>query len=474
LVRIPVRLLFTVPLAFFLPTIALLGWRLALNPSVGIFGAEPLLGNLGKAPDTQIMIDGLTTFAFACGVGSIVYLIALRGPKKSAPTVGQVALPVLITWLIMMAVAVATALQEFGLSFTLTNGGPANSTLNLALYQYSRTFRNMQLGYGAAVSMLMLAPLFLLGGIIGLIVIASRLRLQTVPANKPVGDTTTTTKIALGLLLGVLVLFALWGCYRAFYPVVWSWSGANFPGKAGIPETLNTSNLWQNTVVPLLPAIFLIQLPIVYLAALGIGALRPLGKFSEWLLLPVSPWLFVTAVPLGLALFLNLRTAGQLNTPEGLRVPSAMLNVPMLFILTLFFKGQEQKWRVQNPSFITFLQIVILPSLPLALFLSLITLGINSHDLYWSLIAVNVPQNFTLPVFLSLVSAQYGSSFRVISDLLAQFGPPLVAITFSVLAVFQIFFADRLALGVGELQPEPVEKVEPVSDALPPQFGMHM
>ena len=44
-----------------------------------------------------------------------------------------------------------------------------------------------------------------------------------------------------------------------------------------------------------------IQLPIAYLGALGIGALRPLGRYSEWLLLPFSPWLFITALPLSVA-----------------------------------------------------------------------------------------------------------------------------------------------------------------------------
>ena len=72
-----------------------------------------------------------------------------------------------------------------------------------------------------------------------------------------------------------------------------------------VAQAVPSERVWANTLVPPAMSIFLLQLPIAYLGALGIGALRPLGRWSEWLLLPFAPWLFITALPLGIRSWLS-------------------------------------------------------------------------------------------------------------------------------------------------------------------------
>ncbi|MFV0503360.1 MAG: carbohydrate ABC transporter permease [Lachnospirales bacterium] len=55
----------------------------------------------------------------------------------------------------MMLVTLQT-LGVFGLIYTMTGGGPGNKTTTLPIYMYNQAFVNFQLGYGTAVSMILL------------------------------------------------------------------------------------------------------------------------------------------------------------------------------------------------------------------------------------------------------------------------------------------------------------------------------
>ena len=52
---------------------------------------------------------------------------------------------------------------EFGLAFFLTGGGPARATELISIYIYSESFAYYQLGYGAAVGVVMLSLSVVLG-----------------------------------------------------------------------------------------------------------------------------------------------------------------------------------------------------------------------------------------------------------------------------------------------------------------------
>ncbi len=70
--------------------------------------------------------------------------------------------PVIFFNLIMQMVH---AFQEFNAPYLITEGGPLNSTYVLALYIYEQSFRFFNLGYGAALSWVLLALVAALSGI---------------------------------------------------------------------------------------------------------------------------------------------------------------------------------------------------------------------------------------------------------------------------------------------------------------------
>jgi ABC-type maltose transport system permease subunit len=204
-----------------------------------------------------------------------------------------------------------------------------------------------------------------------------------------------------------------------------------------------------NTLVPVLIALLLFQLPITYLGALGIGALRPLGRRSELLLLLFSPWLFVAIGPLSIAMWQGIRTAEALDSLVGLATP-IMFSVPILFILTLFFKGQEPKWQAaqaESQSAVgTFFSKLILPSLPLVALLAAVAFFIESQALLWPLIVARGPKSFPVTVALSMLLGQSALSVPMLAAALTLFWLPPILLFFLVFGAFQIFYLERLSL----------------------------
>jgi ABC-type glycerol-3-phosphate transport system permease component len=219
-----------------------------------------------------------------------------------------------------------------------------------------------------------------------------------------------------------------------------------------VTQQIPLGRVVMNTILPVLATLLLVQLPIAYLSALGIGALRPLGQWSDWLLLPFSPWLFVTVGPLSLVLWQGLRESGQLNTWIAL-APPVLVSVPMLFILALFFKGQAPRWQaaqVEGQSAASaFWHQLILPSLPLAALLACITLFIGLQELLWPLLAVTDREYFTINLTLALIQSSFTLDWPVITAALTLFWLPNFIIFFLIFAAFQVLYLGRLALTTG-------------------------
>src|SRR5262249_34043586 len=150
------------------------------------YGRTTILGDRNSAPVALATADMLATFGIACGVGLIVFLIALRGTGDSAPDWRRVRRPLLVTWLAMVCTAIALSLQSFVLPYVTTRGGPANSTMNLGLQFYIQSFQTLRMGYGSAQAVLLLIVLAVLGLLATVAVILSKLYIQTVAPNKPV------------------------------------------------------------------------------------------------------------------------------------------------------------------------------------------------------------------------------------------------------------------------------------------------
>lgn len=453
-VRGAARLLFTIPLVLFVPIGIALTWRLALVPhrgflaDTGLSWANPL-----TVRPLLLTIDMLVTLGLACGVGLVFCLMGLHDPADRAFSRQRALKALVACWLIGILAVVALTLQSFTLCYVLTGGGPSSSTTTLAILQYAHAFRYFSFGAGTAIAVLTLVPAMLLGLGAGLIVVLAGLRLEAAPPERPsplIGKPVAAVLLVLTLFIG----FGAWAL--GALPLPWTILSTltSAPGAfrrlgEGWPAwMIPLGRAWGNTIFPALIGVLLVQLPIAYVGALGIGALRPLGKRSELLLLPFSPWLFVTLVPLSVAIFGNVRAAEKLNTSAALISP-LWLSVPMLFILTLFFKGQAPRWRAARAEgravLSAFVTRLILPSLPLALLLVSVALFVGMQSLYQPLLMVSSEESYTMSLSL-------WASGSILMDLdalavgITAFALPVALLFFLIWGALQIFYLSRLAL----------------------------
>src|SRR5258706_7817932 len=260
-VRGGLRLLFTLPLALFAPTALAAAWLVARAPG------NSALATPAGAQGTILFLDGAQTLGLACGAGLIAYLAAQRMPADSAGRRGGLRSPLLLVWIVSALAAVASGLQSFVFPYVLTRGGPASSTTPLALAQFNLAFINLQLGSGAAVAMLSLAPLLVFGLVAGLLVAAGGARILSLgPDQRPASAGPALAAAAVVVVLG-LAAFVVWisGQAPIFQTAALALGGGPTPaGPAG--------SLAADLAGPL--SVLLVQLPLAYLGALGIGAVR--------------------------------------------------------------------------------------------------------------------------------------------------------------------------------------------------------
>ncbi|HKN56622.1 MAG TPA: hypothetical protein VJX66_29305, partial [Amycolatopsis sp.] len=179
---------------------------------------------------------------------------------------------------------------------------------------------------------------------------------------------------------------------------------------------------------------------VALLAAVGIGAFRPLGRYSELLLLPFAPWLFVGTGPLLGSAFSRMAHADQLGTFFGL-VPPTWVAIPVLFVATLLFRGQEARWRAERGDLARFLVLPVLPMVPLLF--GAVWLW-QSQDVLWQLAASN-PERPTAPAFVPGY-AGYVPGRTGIGLVL----PAALLVVFALLAIAaQLAYLDRVAVRVG-------------------------
>jgi ABC-type sugar transport system permease subunit len=438
------RLLFTLPLALFAPVGLAAAW--SLTGSGG-------LSSPNGAQGTVLFIDAAQALGLACGLGLIVYLAASRGWSDGAGGWRNVRGPLLLAWIISAVAAFASGLQTFSVPYALTGGGPAQATTTLALLTYRLAYQNLQFGQAAALAVLTLAVLGVLGVLAAVLVAATGARIEPATAARPAAPLMAVgLAVVLVLVLG-LAAFGLWAASQL--PLVRA-ALQSLTGAGSLTGRLALGNTLRNALVAPLAVLF-VQLPLAYLAALGIGAFRPLGRWSEWLLLPFGPWLFVTVGPLSVAVFMNERQLGQINTITVLLAP-LLLSVPMLFVLALFFRSSASRWKAARaagrPAFGSFLGEVIAPSIPLALLLGVLGVLASNQELLWPLVVTQRPELATPNVALVALLARLTSRGAdlapgIILAVLPGFLFGLVA-----LGVLQLVYVGRLALRTGPLPDE--------------------
>ncbi|MDG4834491.1 sugar ABC transporter permease [Solwaraspora sp. WMMD1047] len=423
LARRVTRALLALPLAGYAPVALLVCWRAER--------LEP--GSLADQPrGTLIWLVAAISFGLVVAVATTLFLSALRGRASAPATVAALATVGAVVGLGVIAVV----LQSFTAPWLLTNGGPARSTTTPMLDVVNQGFRTFRFGLGSAWSVLLLVVLGLMGLLaVGLLVV-SRARFEVLAKEKRSPTDGASRLISRVLLVPGLVLFVAFVGW-----VLWPWLYRGSDGSS-IDTGVSLGTVLAYTWLPTFVAA---TLPVALAAAagFGIGGLRPLGRWSELLLLPFAPWLFVGTGPLVLDGFLRAQEADRLSTFLGM-VPPGWVSIPALVGFTLFFRGQRGSWRAGAG----FGRSMVLPALPLLLLVVLATWLCHAQSLLWPLVVAVDPDTTPATVTVARYAVQQPEGVAALARELIL---PL-PIFFAFLVAFvllQISYLDRLAFRVG-------------------------
>jgi multiple sugar transport system permease protein len=94
----------------------------------------------------------LLCYARVLTIAPDIYEAAHVDGAGAVATIRDITLPLLRrVLLIALLFRTLDALRAFDLMFVLTGGGPANTTETLTVYAYRSLFQTLQLGFGAAI-----------------------------------------------------------------------------------------------------------------------------------------------------------------------------------------------------------------------------------------------------------------------------------------------------------------------------------
>lgn len=429
------RLAVTFPMVAVTPAALAAGWRLASMER----------NDLGTVAGAQAFVSGavwLSTFGLACGVGVTLFLATLRrtdGPRPTWPAgvaVGVVA----------ALATLAVVLQSFTYPMVITGGGPKRVTETPVIGLYRAAFQYVDWGTAAASSTILGLCVGALGLVATAVVLATRMRVQVTPATRTPGKATGTGVVVGWIATGVGLIAVLAVTGYGLWPWLSHIGGESHGGPS-------TGTLFVNTWLPPLVST-MVGVGLAAVAGFGIGALRPLGRFSELLLLPFAPWLLVGTAPLVVARFDAARTGDRLNSFLAL-VPPVWLVIPALFVFTLLAAGQSRLRKRMladgvPPSQAT--RRVLLPALPMVVLVGAATWLWQSQDLLWQLVIATSKEWLTGPVQAITQLGQYAYQRDTIS-LGAALPIPVLVVAAVALAVLQLLHLDRLSIRIGRDRP---------------------
>ena len=413
--RVTARVVLSLAIVVFSPVALAIAWLRALREEPQLL-ADPDFA--GGSLRTSLV---LMTFGVVCAIGVMVFLPAFRARRKLWPTLFTLAGLVVLGGL-------AVGMQQFTVPFVMTAFGPGEETMTPVGLMYTTAFANGRLGEGAAVATLILALLAVLGIAAVLLVVLTRLRVSVRPwrsrERRPVN--------AGAIVLALLALIAV-----AVVAVLTT--GPWFDALGG-PDPRVPSGGNDRTWPPAMLAA-LVSVGVAYLGAVGVSGLRPLGRHSEWLLMPFAPWLFVGVAPLGIEFFKSLQEDGGLD--DGAPFPPILVSLVSLLVLAVLCRGQAERWQQQGSGFF---RTVVLQTLPAAALLFVVTVFVNAQDLFWSLLTVRTPENGTTPMLLTMANSSLGAQ-----DFSVASATPVVAVVlgFVALGALQALHVDRLSATVG-------------------------
>lgn len=187
IVRRPSRAVGFLRTAYFLPVVIGLGtasvlWVWLLNPQVGVLNA--ITQGLGLTTDPIPYLDSirnaLTTISAmivwkTAGLTMLLLLVGLQAIPTSLYEAARidganwwqqlvrVTLPLMRrTFALALVLSVTGSMLAFDQFYILTHGGPENSTITAVFAIYNASFVSFRLGYGAALSIVLLVVLVII------------------------------------------------------------------------------------------------------------------------------------------------------------------------------------------------------------------------------------------------------------------------------------------------------------------------
>ena len=442
-----IRIVSSIPWMLYSPLALAITWMLLVNPSFGLGTRAIYLGNPDTARWIVLALDGLSFFGLSCGIGITVYLAILKGSNSDDEQNKPIGAMV-VTAIILALGTIALSLQSGQTILLLTNGGPQFSTTLISHIILNQAFVYMRMGMAAAFASPLLLVVILIGIGLGILMVITQLQFRILPKTQEPVRMTQWVKV-IGIILMAIVLL---GLLFSILPFVAKWIPLfRDPGGffASLNQVSSQPTFWKTVLntwmVPLL-IVLLIQFPITILGAIGIGALRPLGKASEWLLLLFAPWLVVSTVLLVPGYTRTLINLELINSYFGLLIPY-LLNIPLLFILTLFYRGQVMHIKEEGKT-PKFFKDLIVPSLPLIAIGLVFSMMVIQQDTIWSSAVLSSPDHWLLPIFFRRFMVSNMVSPFAQAEMLTLLRIPAFIASFLVLAAYQIFYFPRLGLRI--------------------------
>ena len=174
--RVLARTLVVMPYVISVAVMGIL-WRWIFEPNFGILNhylAQVGIPRIWWLTDTAQAMPSIViaNWWWSAGFNTVVYLAGLQGiaPElyEAARTDGatgwalfrHITLPSLrpVTFYVIV-IDTITSFQMFGESFVMTQGGPLGATTTLTYRLYSAAFKELELGYAAALSVVFLAAI---------------------------------------------------------------------------------------------------------------------------------------------------------------------------------------------------------------------------------------------------------------------------------------------------------------------------
>ncbi|MCD0444082.1 hypothetical protein LO763_10650 [Glycomyces sp. A-F 0318] len=258
------------------------------------------------------------------GLGVLAGLAAQRGAAADRPA----AAPLAVAALSALAL-VAAGLQTFAYGSV---GRVPQDAPPPVVQIYDALYVGRDVGTAAAASVLLMAVLAGLGLAAAVLFLLSRIRIDVVPGP----DDPARARPA--AFTGGIALLVLAVAAAGVFLLPWVTRLGEGPD--------GDYDLWfiirQTWGPPLVTTGVALATAVV--GGFAIGALRPFGDASRWLLLLFAPWLFTGSGPLGAANLEAVAAEGEWMV-IGTFPPRVWVAIPVLFLFTALFWGLEDRRR---------------------------------------------------------------------------------------------------------------------------------